>query len=291
MTTQAEPVGRSAGAPSLRVLGAGDFATALDQLAADPVVNVFVMSRLGAALHHPWQLGGELWGFGASRDWSGLCYSGANLVPDALATDDALAAFAERASRRGRRCSSIVGSRQQVLRLWSLLGDAWGPGREVRDDQPLMAISNDPRVAPDLAVRPVREDELDLLLPACIEMFTEEVGVSPLGTGDGSLYRARVRELVVSGRALARIEAGQVVFKAELGSVTSQACQVQGVWVHPDLRGQGLASPGMAAVVAYARSRFAPVVSLYVNGFNVPARRSYERVGLERVGTFATVLF
>ena len=128
-------------------------------------------------------------------------------------------------------------------------------------------------------------------MPACIDMFTEEVGVSPVAGGDGALYRARVRELVLAGRALAHIENGRVLFKAELGSVSSLACQVQGVWVRPELRGQGLATPGMAAVVRYARGRFAPTVSLYVNGYNEPARRAYERVGFTRHSTFATVLF
>jgi predicted GNAT family acetyltransferase len=47
----------------------------------------------------------------------------------------------------------------------------------------------------------------------------------------------------------------------------------------------------MAAVVRIVRARFAPSVSLYVNGFNVRAIRTYERVGFRRVGTFATVLF
>jgi len=37
--------------------------------------------------------------------------------------------------------------------------------------------------------------------------------------------------------------------------------------------------------------RYAPTVSLYVNAFNEPARRVYERLGFRRVGTFATVLF
>jgi len=40
----------------------------------------------------------------------------------------------------------------------------------------------------------------------------------------------------------------QVMFKAEIGAVTPQACQVQGVWVRPELRGRGLAVAGMAAV-------------------------------------------
>ena len=35
----------------------------------------------------------------------------------------------------------------------------------------------------------------------------------------------------------------------------------------------------------------APVVSLYVNQHNEPARRTYERVGFVTTGTFATILF
>jgi len=175
--------------------------------------------------------------------------------------------------------------------LWGALEDAWGPARDVRPDQPVLAMSSDALVEPDPRVRRVREDELDILMPACIAMFTGEVGVSPVAGGDGALYRARVRELVLSGRAIARIDDGEVVFKAELGSVSSRACQVQGVWVRPDLRGRGLSTPGMASVVQYARAKFAPIVSLYVNGYNHPARRAYERVGFSEVGTFATVLF
>jgi predicted GNAT family acetyltransferase len=272
------------------VLGEADLSAAAEHLASDPVGNVFVTARIEAAVKRSWRLGGELWGFGQEREWSGLCYSGANLVPDA-APPDAIAAFAERARRRGRRCSSIVGPQEQVLMLWAALEDAWGPAREVRPDQPLLAMSAEPQADPDPRVRRVREDELDILMPACVEMFTEEVGVSPVAGGDGALYRARVRELVLSGRAVARIDDGQVVFKAELGSVSSLATQVQGVWVRPDLRGRGLSTPGMAAVVHYARQTFAPTVSLYVNGYNEPARRAYERVGFKAVGTFATVLF
>jgi uncharacterized protein len=73
--------------------------------------------------------------------------------------------------------------------------------------------------------------------------------------------------------------------------VTPQACQVQGVWVHPDRRGEGLSVGGMAAVVVIALADIAPVVSLYVNDFNVAARAAYRRVGFTEVGTFMSVLF
>jgi hypothetical protein len=154
-----------------------------------------------------------------------------------------------------------------------------------------MEISGPPAVPPDPLVRRVRREELDLLLPASVAMFTEEVGVSPLGPDGGGAYRARVRELIDSGRAYARIEDGRVVFKAEIGSVTPLACQVQGVWVRPELRGRGLAEAGMAAVVTDALRRVAPVVSLYVNDYNRPARAAYRRVGFTQTATFASVLF
>jgi uncharacterized protein len=146
-------------------------------------------------------------------------------------------------------------------------------------------------VEPDPLVRQVRGDEVDIVLPACIAMFTEEVGVSPLIGDGGAAYRARVAELVTTGRAFARIEGGRVVFKAEVGVVSQGACQVQGVWVDPARRGEGLAAAGMAAVVRACLDRFAPVVSLYVNSYNLPALATYDRVGFSRVGTFATVLF
>ena len=133
--------------------------------------------------------------------------------------------------------------------------------------------------------------EIDVLLPAAIAMFTEEVGISPLNGDGGASYRARVAELVRAGRAFARFEDGRVIFKAEVGAATPQDCLVQCVWVAPDRRGRGLAAPGMAAVVELARASISPVVSLYVNDFNTPARAAYRRVGFTESGRLMSVLF
>jgi predicted GNAT family acetyltransferase len=122
-------------------------------------------------------------------------------------------------------------------------------------------------------------------------MFTEEVGMSPVAHGGGPAYRARLAEIVRTGRALGVVEEGRLIFKAEVGSATPRACQIQGVWVDPALRGRGLGVAGMAAVVEHARTNIAPIVSLYVNDYNHVAVGTYLKVGFQTVGTFATVLF
>jgi uncharacterized protein len=275
---------------SLRLLTDHDRDEVLALCDRDPVTNVFVSSRIRAVGMEPTRLGGQVWGYSeGGGQLTSLCYSGANLVPVA-ASPAAIAAFASRARVQGRRCSSIVGSADAVGELWTLLAPHWGRPREVRPVQPVMAISGPPLAAPDPAVRRVVSDELEVMLPACIAMFTEEVGVSPVGVDGGVAYRNRVAELIRAGRSFARIEDDRVVFKAEIGAVTPFACQVQGVWVPPSARGQGHAIRGMAAVVLHAL-RIAPVVSLYVNDFNVPARAAYRRVGFTEVGTFMSVLF
>ena len=274
----------------LRTLGPGDRGEVLDVLGRDPVANVFVVSRILASGSGMRALGGELWGHVADDRLQAVCYAGANLVPSG-ASPEAVGLFADRARRQGRRCSSIVGPAEVVGPLWDRLEPTWGAARDVRPSQPLMATSRPSSVPPDPRVRRVRTDEVDVLMPACIAMFTEEVGVSPLQAGGEGLYRARVAELVGSGRAFARIEDGRVVFKAEIGAATPDACQVQGVWVTPEMRGRGIAGAGMAAVVAYALADVAPVVSLYVNDYNHPARASYRRSGFTEVGTFMSVLF
>ncbi|MCF2530534.1 GNAT family N-acetyltransferase [Yinghuangia sp. KLBMP8922] len=276
---------------SSKVLDGTDLPSVLELLDRDPVANVFVASRVHLAGADPWRLGGELWGYFESGRLESLCYAGANLVP-VEAGPEAIRSFADRARRQGRRCSSIVGPADAAANLWGLLEPAWGPARDVRPSQPLMVAARpSSAVAADPLVRRVRRDEIDIVMPACVAMFTEEVGVSPLVGDGGALYRARVAELVNSGRAFARIEDGRVVFKAEIGAVTPRACQIQGVWVAPDRRGEGLSETGMAAVLGYALREVAPVASLYVNSYNLPARAAYRRVGFAETGAFMSVLF
>ncbi|MGY1772380.1 GNAT family N-acetyltransferase [Blastococcus sp. SYSU D00813] len=279
--------------PAARVLDEADEAAVRQLLDTDPVAGCVIAGRVERAGTAAASLGAPLWGFGTGRHLDAVCLAGANLIPFALpgAEQASAVAFAERARKAGRRCSTIVGPAGSVDPLWELLAPHWGPARDHRPRQPLMAIEGPPAIAPEPRVRPVRPHEVEVLFPAAVAMFTEEVGVSPLRGDGGAGYRARVTDLVRAGQSLAWIEDGQVLFKAEIGAVSRAVCQVQGVWVSPAVRGRGIGAAGTAAVVEYARSAIAPVVSLYVNDFNAPARAAYTRVGFREVGRYASVLF
>ena len=219
----------------------------------DPVGSCMVAARVADHGLDPNSIGGELWTLRGPQE--SLCFAGADLV----------------------------------LPMWERLESAWGPARDVRDDQPLMALGSHPKCDIDLEVRQVRPDELDAYLVAAVDMFIGEVGVDPrLGDG-GRGYRRRVASLITAGRAWARFERGQVVFKAEVGSQSPGVGQIQGVWVHPEWRGLGLGTAGTATVAAVIVGT-GRVASLYVNNFNTMARAAYARVGFAEVGTFATVL-
>lgn len=269
-----------------RVSVARDVGAVWRVLDADPVGSCMVAARVADHGVDPRSIGGELWTRGGVDE--SLCYAGANLIP-LRGTSADLTAFADKAVSAIRRCSSLVGRAELVLPMWQRLVDVWGPARDVRESQPLMALRTMPDCAMDPEVRQVRPDELDAYLVAAVDMFIGEVGVDPrLGDG-GRAYRRRVANLIAAGRAWARFERGEVVFKAEVGSQSPAVGQIQGVWVHPERRGQGLGSGGtaMLAAVIVGTGR---VASLYVNDFNEVARATYERVGFTQTGTFATVL-
>ena len=132
--------------------------------------------------------------------------------------------------------------------------------------------------------------DLGELLPAAAAMFTEEVGFDPVARyGDG--YAARLRTLIAGQRsAIVTDVNGRVIFKADAGIVNLDAAQVQGVWLHPDYRGYGLAKPFFAAA-AQILQRHYPHLSLYVNDYNARALAMYRGTGWEQIGQFSTIIF
>ena len=272
----------------VRALTTADREQALEVCARDPRMNVFVAARIldGALATSP----GAVLGYAGGSGLQAICWASANLVPVGCDAP-ALAAFASKMRRWRHHCSSVFGPSDMVLPLWDALRPVWGEPRTVRANQPVLATPGPlPSGTPcDPHVRLARFDEVDLVMQAAAAMFTEEIGYPPY-RGSGQLYRQGIASLIRQGHTFVRVDGGEVVFKADVGSVALGVAQVQGVWVAPRWRGQGLAGPAMAAVVERVRAEIAGVVTLYVIDFNKPARATYARVGFTEIGRFATVL-
>jgi len=284
----------------VRQLDRTDLSEALELCAQNPVDSVLAAARF---IELSAMRGGDLegWGWPRSGPLKALCWAGANLVPvvdpelPPAAAHRALAAFSMHAIRTKNRSSSLVGERGAVMELWQHISRV-RTARDVRANQPSMILDAAPQVDPNPLVRVTNPDEFDVVFPASVAMFTEEVGYSPLGVDGGLSYASRVRYLIAQGRSYVHTEPGpdgkpEVVFKAEVGALTRQVAQIQGVWVAPKYRGERRSISGMAAVVNLVRAAHAPLVSLYVNDFNAAALNSYRRVGFEQVGAYATILF
>lgn len=279
---------------AVRVLGEDDYDVLRAMVDAEPLVNAVFAARLDAVGSvAPRRLGGTVLAVDSGGELQGALFAGGTLLPLG-GTAQACARLGSAVARQPRMCTSIVGARAAVAAMEPALFSAWGAPRASRSSQPLLVATRDvrtwlPNGHPDLRCPSLAE--FPPYLAASVAMFEEELGTSPMTRGGAVAYRRRVRDLIDAGRAFAVTDPdGEVVFKADLGAVTAQTCQIQGVWVRPDHRNRGLATAALAGVLRHALT-LAPTVSLYVNDFNVPARRLYARLGMQQVEELSTVLF
>ena len=97
--------------------------------------------------------------------------------------------------------------------------------------------------------------------------------------------------MIAARRVFVRLDrSGRVAFKAEIGVHVARDQPDPGRLGSTRPARSGLGTAAMATVLDYAL-RLTPTVSLYVNDFNHPARRVYERLGMRQVATVATVMF
>lgn len=255
--------------------------------AGDPVGSVLAAVNLSALRFASSPMLGAL-----DRGLRSVMWTGANLIPVAT-TPEQREMYADYLAPRARRSSAIVGPADQVHDMADLLMPAWGQPIEVRGCQPSLVATA--CVGPvDPLVRRARGSDGPAVAPASIAMFTEEVGYDP--TTYGPSYVNRVFDLCRRGYTFVRMGIGpdgteRVEFKADIGALALDVAQIQGVWVAPDLRGQGIGTAAMNAVVDIITREIAPTVSLYVNDYNTAARAMYAKTGFVQVGEYATISY
>ncbi len=274
-------------ATGLRPLGPDDLHDVEALLAERPIENLFLASKI-AQFGIDRRRVGRLLGFERDGRLTAVCLDGGTVFPAGF-DPDAVPAFV-RAIGPVRQATSILGPCMTALGVYVGLVERWPGGwrqvSNVRQRQPLMLLDRPPAIDGDDRVRLLTARDFDSYLAASVHMYTEEIGSSPFKYGSG--YERFVKDRLRQDDAYGIVVDGEVVFKADLGPKLGGHTQLQGVWVHPKLRGRGLSVPALASMMRQVMERF-PLVSLYVNDFNTPAIRAYERLGFITVGALATV--
>jgi predicted GNAT family acetyltransferase len=270
---------------SLRLLSEDDFKDALEFLQRDPLINVYLISRL---LEERLLAGAQI---------AVVRYNGAIVLVASLATnivlagdpsvsrqitDAAVALVGDRILNRMLPVRAIISPQHLVETLWNVLRTRLDPPTVVRLNQPVYALPK--RLDyPDLTLaRYSVIRDLDPLVPACAAMHKEEVGLDPLER-DAAGYRERIRELIDKKRSVIRVLDGRIVAKCEYSAVTPEAVQLMGVWTHPSYRRRGLSRELLREVCGHL-SRRSKIVTLFVNDFNRPAVALYESLGFRHIG-------
>src|SRR3954463_6164004 len=223
---------------SIKPVSNDDTGSALTFLRRDPLINVYLISRIPEERFAPSTQTVEV---RHNREVvlvaslaTNIVVAGDPTLPHDV-TETAIAVIAERILTRMLPVRAIISPAHLVEMLWARLRTRLDPPTVVRMNQPVYAMRG--RLDyPDLKEsRYTTMRDLEALVPACAAMHREEVGIDPLDR-DAAGYRERVRELVEQKRSVIRVVDGQIAAKCEYSAVTSETVQLMGVWTNPRFR-------------------------------------------------------
>jgi predicted GNAT family acetyltransferase len=252
---------------SIKPVANDDVASALAFLRRDPLINVYLISRV---LEERFSSSTQTVEVRHNRDVvlvaslaTNIVLAGDRELPQDV-TETAIAVIAERIVTRMLPVRAIISPAHLVEMLWLRLRTRLDPPTVVRLNQPVYAIRG-------------RLDYPDLK-----ESRYATVGIDPMER-DAAGYRERVRELVEQKRSVIRVVDGQIAAKCEYSAVTNETVQLMGVWTNPRFRRHGHARALLREVCGHC-ARKGKTVTLFVNDFNHPAISLYERLGFQRIG-------
>ena len=130
-------------------------------------------------------------------------------------------------------------------------------------------------------------DQLEQVAEAQAEVAFIECGVDPM-LKDREGFLKRVARRIEQDRVFTVYEDGKLIFKADIIAETPETIYLEGVYVHPDLRGQGVGARCLAFLTQELLSRAENICLLSNVDFD-SAHRSFEKAGYKRTDQCVTL--
>ncbi|GMO27015.1 MAG: GNAT family N-acetyltransferase [Spirochaetaceae bacterium] len=131
----------------------------------------------------------------------------------------------------------------------------------------------------DLVLRRPRKNDIEKLLPLQTAYEREEV-LPPGGILDPASSRFNIEKIVMHEEALIAEYKGAVAGKINTNDTAYSHCQIGGVYVMPEFRGQGIANSMTGTFIRLLRAKKFGI-TLYVRKTNKSALRAYRNAGFK----------
>jgi predicted GNAT family acetyltransferase len=201
-------------------------------------------------------------------------------------SDEALAAFA-RIARNCPRTHVMMGEQEKIERFWSHYAEGARSPRLICRE--LLMEQHWPvevrEMVPEL--RLATPADLQQVMVVQGQMAFEQCGVNPMES-DPEGFRQRCLRRIEQGRVWVWIEDSRLIFKADIISDTPDVIYVEGIWVAPEVRGQGY---GLRCLSQLSRDLLARAksVTLLVNEKTTEAIAFYRRAGYKLSSYYDTI--
>lgn len=136
-------------------------------------------------------------------------------------------------------------------------------------------------------VRPAQADELDQIAEAHAEVAFMESGVDPLKK-DREGFLKRTLRRIEKERTFVVFDNGKLVFKADIIAETSDVIYLEGIYVAPEYRGQGVASSCLSDLSLELLNRVQNICLLSNVEFK-NAHRSFLKAGFKNTDCCQTI--
>lgn len=201
-------------------------------------------------------------------------------------SEDAMFAFAKKAKADRVHINLIMSEHEDALKFWSYYAGTTKPRLTCTE---LLFETGFPMLARDCKweLRTARSEELEQVAEAHAEVAFIETGNDPL-LRDREGFLARTARRIEMRRTFVVIESDRLVFKADIIAEADGIIYLEGIYVAPELRGQGVASKCLSKLNLLLLERANTVCMLSNEQFS-HAHRSFQKAGFRITGRCTTL--
>jgi predicted GNAT family acetyltransferase len=203
-------------------------------------------------------------------------------------TPRAVAVFA-RVARDCARKHLLLGEQEKIKQFWRYYARGGQPAR-LACRELLVEWRGRAQACQEVGgLRLAAQDDLEPVMPVQAQLAFDESRINPFEK-DPAGFRERCARRIALGRTWVWVEAGRLIFKADIINETPDVTYLEGVWVNPQERGRGLGLRCMSQLSRTLLRRTKSLI-LFINEDNRAALNFYRKAGYKMRGCYDTIFF